>query len=147
MAKPPRTAISGTFFITAITANRRRLFQAEANAKLFLETLQHYRAQDLYKLHAFVAMPDHIHLLLTTADLPHTMKHIRGGFSRRLASNSKSGSADTPITSSRPVPNLKVAEPTSIKIPSALACPPSPDYPYSSAYHPKVQKNPTQTNP
>jgi REP element-mobilizing transposase RayT len=85
MAKPPRTAISGTFFITAVTANRRRLFQTEANANLFLQTLQHYRLQGLYKLHAFVAMPDHTHLLLTTADLPQTMKHIRGGFSHRLA--------------------------------------------------------------
>jgi putative transposase len=86
MAKPPRTAIAGTFFITAITANRRRLFQTEANAKLFLNILQHYRAQGLYKLHAYVAMPDHIHLLLTTDDLPKAMKHIRGGFSRRLSS-------------------------------------------------------------
>ena len=31
-------------------------------------------------------MPDHIHLLITTDDLPHAMKHIRGGFSHRLAS-------------------------------------------------------------
>jgi REP-associated tyrosine transposase len=86
MAKPPRTAIAGTFFITAITANRRRLFQTEANAKLFLDILQHYRAQGLYKLHAYVIMPDHIHLLLTTDDLPKAMKHIRGGFSHRLSS-------------------------------------------------------------
>jgi putative transposase len=87
MAKPPRTAIAGTFFVTAITANRRRLFQTETNAKLLLETLQHYRTQGLYKLHAYVAMPDHIHLLLTTDDLPKSMKHIRGGFSHRLSSN------------------------------------------------------------
>jgi putative transposase len=86
MAKPLRTATAGTFFITAITANRRRLFQADANARLFLEILQHYRALNFYKLHAFVAMPDHIHLLLTTEVLPAAMKRIRGGFSHRLAS-------------------------------------------------------------
>jgi putative transposase len=86
MAKPPRTAIAGTFFVTAITANRRRIFQTETNAKLLLETLQRYRTQGLYKLHAYVAMPDHIHLLLTTDDLPKSMKHIRGGFSHRLSS-------------------------------------------------------------
>ena len=86
MAKPPRTSTSGTFFVTAITANRRRLFQTETNANLFLDILQHYRTQGLYKLHAYVAMPDHVHLLLTTDDLPESMKHIRGGFSRRLAS-------------------------------------------------------------
>jgi|SRR5271168_1367007 len=86
MARPPRTATSGTFFVTAITANRRRLFQTETAANLFLEILQHYRTQGFYKLHAYVAMPDHIHLLLTTDDLPRSMKHIRGGFSHRLAS-------------------------------------------------------------
>ena len=86
MAKPPRTAASGTFFITAITYNRRRLFQLPANAELFLETLQHYRREGHYKLHAFVVMPDHVHLLLTTANLPATMKLIKGGFSHRLAS-------------------------------------------------------------
>jgi putative transposase len=86
MAKPPRTATSGTFFLTAITYNRRRLFQLPVNAELFLETLQHYRREGHYKLHTFVVMPDHVHLILTTADLPATMKLIKGGFSHRLAS-------------------------------------------------------------
>ncbi len=31
-------------------------------------------------------MPDHIHLLITTENLPEAMKHIRGGFSHDLAS-------------------------------------------------------------
>ena len=102
MAKPPRTAISGTFFVTAITYNRRRLFQLSANAELFLETLQHYRRAGNYKLHAFVVMPDHIHLILTNANLPATMKLIKGGFSHRLASKLPTwqrGYADHLITS------------------------------------------------
>ena len=32
-----------TYFVTAVTANRRRLFQVEATANLMLEILQHYR--------------------------------------------------------------------------------------------------------
>jgi putative transposase len=86
MSRPQRTITSGTFLVTAITHNRRRIFQVEATAKLFLETLQRYRTQGLYKLHAFAVMPDHIHLLVTTDDLPKAMKHIRGGFSHSLAS-------------------------------------------------------------
>jgi len=85
MSRPQRTTTSGTFLVTAITHNRRRLFQVDTAARLFLETLQRYRAQGLYKLHAFVVMPDHIHLLLTTEDLPKAMKHIRAGFSHSLA--------------------------------------------------------------
>jgi putative transposase len=86
MSRPQRTTTSGTFLVTAITHNRRRLFQVDTTAGLFLETLQRYRTQGLYKLHAFVIMPDHIHLLLTTEDLPKAMKHIRGGFSHSLGS-------------------------------------------------------------
>ena len=88
MAKPQRTATTGTFFITTITYNRRRLFQLPRNASLFLETLQHYRAAGAYKLHAFVVMTDHVHLLLTPIDktISQTMNLIKGGFSHRLAS-------------------------------------------------------------
>ena len=89
MAIPARTADTGTFFITTITHNRRRLFQLPANAELFLQTLQHDRTQGAYKLHAFVVMPDHVHLLLTPTGhtLSRVMNLIKGGFSRRLPSN------------------------------------------------------------
>ena len=40
-----------------------------------------------YKLHAYVVMPDHIHLLLTPHEtLERTIGLIKGGFSHRLAS-------------------------------------------------------------
>jgi putative transposase len=89
MAIPARTARPGTYFITSATFNRRRLFQVEVNANLFLETLQHYRLEGNYKLHAFVVMPDHIHLLLTPQQitLERTIGLIKGGFSHRLGSN------------------------------------------------------------
>ena len=41
----------------------------------------------IYKLHAFVVMPDHIHLLLTPQEtLERAVGLIKGGFSHRLAS-------------------------------------------------------------
>jgi putative transposase len=88
MAIPTRATSHGTFFISTQTYNRRRLFQVTATAELFLETLQHYHREGHYKLHAFVVMPDHIHLLLTPIDitLERTIQLIKGGFSHRLAS-------------------------------------------------------------
>lgn len=59
MAIPTRATSHGTFFITTQTYNRKRLFQVEATALLFLETLRHYRHQGHYKLHTFVLMPNH----------------------------------------------------------------------------------------
>jgi putative transposase len=90
MAIPTRAARPGTFFVTTATYNRRRLFQVTQNVESLLETLQHYRVEGHYLLHAFVVMPDHIHLLLTpqAITLERTMQLIKGGFSHRLASKS-----------------------------------------------------------
>jgi putative transposase len=87
MAKPPRTASHGTFFLTALSLQRRPIFRTPSTAQLFLDTLQHYRRESHYKLHAFVAMPDHVHLLLTPTGitLERAMQLIKGGFSHRLA--------------------------------------------------------------
>jgi putative transposase len=89
MAIPTRASRPGTFFVTSATYNRRRLFRVPANSELFLETLQHYRREGHYKLHAFVVMPDHIHLILTpqAITLERAVGFIKGGFSHRIASN------------------------------------------------------------
>ena len=78
-----------TYFITPVTASRRRLFQVESNALLLLDHLQKQRSKGRMDIHAFVVMPDHVHLLLTPADdvsLEKAMQFIKGGFSFRLKS-------------------------------------------------------------
>jgi putative transposase len=82
MSIPHRSVGAGTYFVTSATFNRRRLFQVEANADLFVQTLQHYRQEGHYKLHAFVVMPVHVHLLLTPQDIAieRVLGLIKGGF-------------------------------------------------------------------
>jgi putative transposase len=78
-----------TFFVTTVTAQRRRLFQVDRNSLLLIQVLQENRAKSRLKLHAFVIMPDHLHLLLTPAcdvSLEKAMQYIKGGFSFRLKS-------------------------------------------------------------
>jgi putative transposase len=75
-----------TFFVATVTANRRRLFQINANAALLLDVLRDYREQGRFALHAFVVMPDHLHVLLTPApdiSLEKAIQFIKGGFSFR----------------------------------------------------------------
>jgi putative transposase len=88
MAIPSRSAQPGTYFVTSATYNRRRLFQVPSNSELLLETIQSYRNAGRFKLHAFVVMPDHIHLLLTPTDLAleRVMGLIKGGFSHKIGS-------------------------------------------------------------
>ncbi|MFZ0273081.1 MAG: transposase [Acidobacteriaceae bacterium] len=61
------SAADRTFFVTTNTAGKRRLFQVSANAELLLGLLKEDRARGRYEVHAYVIMPDHIHLILTPA--------------------------------------------------------------------------------
>jgi putative transposase len=73
----------GTYFVTANCADKRSIFQVERNSELMFVVLQHYREH--YRLHAFVLMPDHFHLLLTPQDiaLERCLQLVKDGFSRR----------------------------------------------------------------
>jgi putative transposase len=78
-----------TYLVTAVTAERRSLFQVTATAELFERTLLGYRSQGKFLLHAFVIMPEHFHALITPApdvSLEKAMQFIKGGFSFRLKS-------------------------------------------------------------
>jgi putative transposase len=78
-----------TYFTTFSTFGRRRIFQVDANAELMMDTLEVYRAERRFALHAFVVMPDHVHALITPApevSLEKAIQFLKGGFSFRLKS-------------------------------------------------------------
>ena len=77
----------GTYFVTFSTWQRRSLFVVESYVRLFLKTLYGYRRQGRFELHAFVLMPEHVHLLLTPAPdvtLERSIQLIKGGYSHAL---------------------------------------------------------------
>jgi putative transposase len=77
----------GTYFVTFSTWQRRRLFVVENCVRIFLTSLFKYRRDGRYQLHAFVVMPEHVHLLLTPAEdvtLEHAVQLIKGGSSHAL---------------------------------------------------------------
>jgi len=72
-----------TYFVTASTWQRRALFKNVQWAELFLQTLHSYRGKG-YRLHEYVLMPDHFHVLITPeATLERAVQFIKGGFSFR----------------------------------------------------------------
>lgn len=89
MATPEHHKGPGTYFVTTATHDRRSHFQVDEYAQLFLDTLQRYRAEGKFKLHAFVVMRDHVHLLLTPCGITieRAMALIKGGYSHRLHSS------------------------------------------------------------
>jgi len=85
MAIPYRgTTSRSTYFLTAGAFNKTHILQSERMAELFCEILFRYRDAGKFQIHAFVVMPNHIHLLLTVPEgmmLERTMQLIKGGFS------------------------------------------------------------------
>jgi putative transposase len=76
----------GTYFVTSVSWGRRSLFVAEPMARLFLQTLYGYRRQSKFRLHAFVLMPEHFHLLITPTEitLERAIQLIKGGYSHAV---------------------------------------------------------------
>ena len=88
--KPTRTTSPpGTYFVTFSTWQQTRSFVVESYARLFLKTLYGYKRQGSFQLHAFVLMPEHVHLLLTPAPditLERVVQLIKGGYSHSFGS-------------------------------------------------------------
>ena len=63
------------------------MLQSERNATLFIDVLRSYVAARKFRLHDFVVMPDHVHLLITVGGdmtIERAMQFVKGGFSFRL---------------------------------------------------------------
>ena len=72
------------YFVSTQTARRQPLFRHERWAKLCEASILHYTSTG-YSLHAYVIMPDHLHLLLTPNEsLEKAVRLIKGGFSFRV---------------------------------------------------------------
>ena len=94
MARPKRHADpdkivspARTFFATTKTSQGRLLLQSQRNATLMIDVLRSYVAAGKFRLHDFVVMPDHLHLLITVGGdmtIEKAMQFLKGGFSFRL---------------------------------------------------------------
>ena len=98
MAHPARNAApanilnpSRIFFATTKTSMGKRLLQSERNAELLIDVMRSLVAEDRFKLHDFVIMPDHVHLLIEVGDdmtIEKAMQLIKGRFSHRFPMSS-----------------------------------------------------------
>jgi len=72
------------YFVSTQTAGRKPFFRHDRWARLLLATLDHY-SKTSFTLHAYVIMPDHLHLLITPKEsLEKSVQLIKGGFSFRV---------------------------------------------------------------
>src|SRR5947209_1783700 len=75
-----------TFFVSSRTNRGNPLLQTEGTANLFIDVLRSYMRAGKFKVHEFVVMPDHIHVLLSVGpemSIEKAVQMIKGNFSYR----------------------------------------------------------------
>jgi putative transposase len=73
-----------TYFVTAYCTGRRKVFADTTAAELMVSVIRDNHQLGRMSIHAYVVMPDHVHVLLTlTPEVPleRAMQFLRGRFS------------------------------------------------------------------
>ena|SRR5689334_16628225 len=76
-----------TFFVSSKTSEGKALLQSERMATLLIDVLRSYVSAGRFKIHDFVVMPNHVHLLVTldrTMSVERAVQLVKGGFSYRV---------------------------------------------------------------
>ena len=82
-----RVRQAGVYFVTTDTWQKHPLFISTALANIVVEQKLSCRDREFYKLHAFVLMPDHLHVLLTPSEattVEKAMQMIKGGSAHKI---------------------------------------------------------------
>lgn len=69
MARKPRIEFEGALYHVVARGNRKEnIFRSKGDYERYLDLLLRYKERYHYRLYAFVLMPNHLHLLMQTAD-------------------------------------------------------------------------------
>ena len=82
-----RVRQAGVYFATTDTWERHALFINTSLANIVVEQIASCRDRGYYRLHAFVLMPDHLHVLITPSDdttIEKAMQMIKGGSAHQM---------------------------------------------------------------
>lgn len=71
MARPPRIHFPGAFYHVIVRGNQRQaVFRSDSDYRKYQERLSHYQKLHRFLLHAYVLMPNHVHLLIEIGSTP-----------------------------------------------------------------------------
>ena len=82
-----RVRQAGGYFVTTDAWERHAIFINTVLASIVVKQVISCRDRGLYKLHAFVLMPEHLHLLITPSDettIEKAVQMIKGGSAHRI---------------------------------------------------------------
>lgn len=73
------------YFVTTSTKDRIQVFEDEKNVLILLGAIREYSHRHAVKIHAFVVLPDHMHLLVTPTTDAFTISDFMKGIKGRSA--------------------------------------------------------------
>jgi len=82
-----RVRQAGVYFVTTDTWQRRQVFIKPDPAKIVLDQILECREKEFFKLHAFVLMPEHLHMLITPGEevaLEKAVQMVKGGSAYKI---------------------------------------------------------------
>ena len=76
---------SRTFFVSTRASQGRAILQTDRMANLLMDVLRSYTLAGAFRVHEFVVMPNHLHVLVTIRDMSieKAVQLIKGNFSYR----------------------------------------------------------------
>ena len=109
MTTAARIPNPGMFLVTMATHKDRPVFSASRIAELFIDTLLTLRMRGLFKLHAYLVLPDRVYLLLSPLSVPleRAVSLTESTFAQRLDTVQSVWSRDY---KSHPIRNLRDLE-------------------------------------
>ncbi|MBI3608915.1 MAG: transposase [Nitrospirae bacterium] len=85
MPRKPRLEVPGVLYHVISRGNaRQKIFLSNRDFQRYLSYLAHYQHRDRFRLFAYVLMPNHVHLLVETSDVPlsRTMQRLNSRYSQ-----------------------------------------------------------------
>jgi len=155
MARPSRNSSPDsarnpvrTFFVTSRTSQGVAVLQTERMATLFIDVLRSYMRAKKFKVHDFVVMPNHVHVLLSVGpemSIEKAVQMIKGNFSYRAKKELgypweiwQKGFSEVQITTEASfIHHQNYIDENPVKAGLARS---AEEYPYSSAYLKKKKK-------
>ena len=136
MATAVRKPSPGMFLVTISTHKLRPVFATSRVAELFIDTLLALRTRGLFKLHAYLVLPERVHLLLSphAAPLPRAIEILQAAFAERLDTVQLVWSTDFDSHPIRSLRDLETLRNHLHQLPVRANLTAAPElYPYSSA--------------
>ncbi len=85
MARKPRVEFDGALYHVIVRGNQRqKTFHDEHDRQSYLQRIEHYRQRYGFRLHAYVLMANHVHILIETkrVGLSKIMQGIQGSYTQ-----------------------------------------------------------------